>query len=729
MTNYVVRHTKILPPFKSRKVLLLDQGRVWKNGKYGEPYTGQGPHSTPGFWQWLYSIGYVPEDVAGYGIHPDIGVATKKSRNLPWKSLPVVVKPLFEYAAEGRCVYARGRASDVRNQVLDQDGFSVQISYADADSRTFLSKDVIATAEIVILDLRTPSDSEIRKHTCAFDHLDEAALPSFYIAKEGSLSGLSSGEVMRLREKFEAQERFQASHDQNASIFLGRALHHLPSAERIDSAVAVNRSRFSVFGDPLALQILFEAAAKGVSDVEQWRNSAPPQTRAFWDNWTQMRESLIHASGHVEGLTADGNPRFVWRGSGKYRPLVIEDGYELHQLNSLYYDLGNLRLLSFKVDGTVAITELGLKLTQFLGRSGNDPDVLLRWRTEDGTNGTQSDIPAMDRWLNKFLRETKRKVADLKPFAFTEAGGSGGPPRSWNRYAYGSYLDFGDLDLDEDERVKLVQCLDEADVRAADQPWWTLNHGPVRSYSGTGSMNRIGIWYGCPLGVGPGWAKDEPPALPDMETKASAAFHALPNWMKRLFPSDRQVISVGSTHERNFHLNEAQNDDPAPKSRVSGEGSRSLEQALMDMSSSPVVRGWRIPIDDLSDFDPTAIKLIGQMRSQRTTPRDPRYFSFTLAKSRDKTYAVVGCILWSPGWSRSSYGLSSLSYFTGPLIQHIKEHYGPLIGHRLADGIKTWHVDERTLEVMDIDFDDDRIEEIDELFVSPLSVGPNRPSF
>lgn len=729
MTNCVVRHAKILPPFKPRKVLLLDQGRVWKNGKYGEPYNGQVPHSTVGFWHWLHSIGYGPEDVAGYGIHPDIGVVAKTSRNLPWKSLPVVVKPMFEYATEGRCVYASGKAADAKNQVLDRDWLSVQVSHDDADTNTFLSKEVIASAEIVVLDLRTTSDSEIRKHTCAFDHLNEAALPSFYIAMGGSISELSSGEVLRVRGKFEAQERFQASHHQNASIFMGRALHHLPSAGRIDGVVATDRSRFSVFGDPLALQILFEAAAKGVSGVEEWRNSAPPQTRAFWDNWTAMRESLIHASGHVEGLTLDGNPRFVWRGSGKYRPMVIEDGYELHQINSLYSDLRNLRLLSFKVDGTLAITELGLKLTQFLGRSGNDPDVLLRWRTEDGTNGTRADIAAMDRWLNKFLRETKRKVADLKPFIFTEAGGSGGPPRSWNRYAYGGYLDFHGLELRADEKEKLAQWLDEADARAVDKPWWFFDNGPVRSYGPTGKVTRIGIWYGCPLGVGPGWTQDEPPALLDMEAKAAAAFHALPGWLKRLFPPERQVISVGSTHERNFHLFETWNDNPTPKRRVSGEGQKSLEQALMDMSSSPVVRGWRIPIDDLSDFDATAIKLIGQMRSQRTTPRDPRYFSFSLAKSGANTYAVIGCVLWSPGWSRSSDGLSSLSYFKGPLIQHIKEHYGPLIGHRLADGIKTWHVDEVALEVRDIEFDDERIEEIDEMFRSPLAVGPNRLSF
>jgi hypothetical protein len=154
-----------------------------------------------------------------------------------------------------------------------------------------------------------------------------------------------------------------------------------------------------------------------------------------------------------------------------------------------------------------------------------------------------------------------------------------------------------------------------------------------------------------------------------------------------------------------------------------------MGEVIIDYSSNPVIRGWLVPIDDVSAFDPVARRLLGQMRSQRTTSRDGRYFTFTLAESSGKTYAVIGHLLWAPGWSRLSVKMSSLSYHARPLVQHIREHYGPLIGHRLADGIKTWNVDEASGTVQDIEFDDDRIKEIDALFAEPMASGRNRPSF
>lgn len=737
MADSIAFPKHVLPPFTPRKVLILDEGREWFDGKYGVPFEGPTVDQEPAFWHALAEMNFLPEDVASCSIDPSAGVRPVIQRNLVWQSLPVVTRIGFDYRVEGQAVFKRGLAKRQSAQVIDSEGLQIWACFDEADQAKSLSPKAICAAKVVVLDLRNFTDREVRRHTCVFDDIPDEALPKFMTFSDGVFKELPARYIHHLRSKFEAEERFHATHCQNAAIFIGRALYHVLPRERssagmLAGAIATDRNQLSVFGDPMAVQILFEAARKGISDSADWVNPSSHEDKDYWKHWNEMRASLIHASGHVEGTSEKGNPRFVWRGNGKYPPLVIDDGFTLDKLSGLYYSLTSLKLISLKTDRSISITPLGLKLVSYFGKSGDDRDALLRWRTDDGTNGTQSDIPSMDRWLNRFLRETKRKVADLRPFSYTERGGEGGPPKEWHRYAFGGSIDFSPDNFADDERERLRKWLDETDVANENRPWWASNFGVIRNQYMEDGRNRVGIWFGHPIGVGAGWTDRAPAATPDMNLTAEAARQGLPDWLRDKFTHALDVIRVGATHERGFTLNETWDESEPEKRRKDMRESIAKQRAagriVMDTSSNPVIRGWRIPIDDLSKFEPDAVRLIGQMRSLWTAPRDSRYFTFTLGKSDDKLYAVVGYQQWAEGWARGGRS-SSTQFFVRPLVQHIKEHYGSLIAHDLAEGLASWHVDENAGKISQIKFEDELVEDIDALFAEPQASGRSRPSF
>src|SRR5690606_34824828 len=119
-------------------------------------------------------------------------------------------------------------------------------------------------------------------------------------------------------------------------------------------------------------------------------------------------------------------------------------------------------------DGALAITERGLALVETFGRDGDDPDVLLRWRDSEGVNGSQSSIKAMDRWLSRFFRATKRKVASMPAWGHVEVGGEVDPGLCAERYAFGTSIALSAEDLEDAEVAEYIRQIER---KTAGEAW------------------------------------------------------------------------------------------------------------------------------------------------------------------------------------------------------------------------------------------------------------------
>jgi hypothetical protein len=67
------------------------------------------------------------------------------------------------------------------------------------------------------------------------------------------------------------------------------------------------------------------------------------------------------------------------------------------------------------------LTEAGRQFLALVGDKARDPDIMLRWRNGKRL-ATSDDIPNVDRWLVRYFRMMKRRVAGLPSSPFHEAG-------------------------------------------------------------------------------------------------------------------------------------------------------------------------------------------------------------------------------------------------------------------------------------------------------------------
>jgi hypothetical protein len=128
--------------------------------------------------------------------------------------------------------------------------------------------------------------------------------------------------------------------------------------------------------------------------------------------------------------TANGETYLVWRGTGKYAAMRVlfsaEKAVPFGSTLDIIKPLVMIGALT-NVDGTLRITKFGHEAALLLGAAGRDPDVVLRWRTADGLMASSEDGTEVNRWLVRYLRGVKRRMAPLSPYPLTE------PDLPWKR--------------------------------------------------------------------------------------------------------------------------------------------------------------------------------------------------------------------------------------------------------------------------------------------------------
>lgn len=605
-------------------------------------------------------------------------------RNLPWKDLPIIEKPEIGYAIHG-VNYDFGVGP---GGLFGGSGVSKHYRHE------WLPEESLGDVRVVVIDGIEPTDRLIRRHTVMFDHLECSELPEFFIYLREKIIPVNRERVFSLRAAFEAEERFDFAHSLNASILVGRALYDL--GRKLDlprdwlRIIPITGSQ-RPYSFPLVLQVLFELRRSAGGEV------ADIVGRSHFDD----EYAALHRSGHVHRVDDEGLPVFEWRGTGKYRPWIISGHQEISELDWAYGTLLSIGLVGARADGMIGITERGLALLEYMGREGDDPDVLLRWRDPQGVNGAQEDIRSMDRWLSSFFRGMKRKVSNLRPWGHVEAGGGFDPNLSCERYIYGELLELTKEDLASPD---IASFLDQLENSTFDRSWHSSDFGIVYDRTKLGEPKRSGVWWGVPLGVDSNlesiarWgmvARDQ--------IRLPKPFVRLPAALAKRLSHTHRIVGCGMTYEMPHRLLEV----------------RGALENKWPRNRDTIFRGWHFLIADIDALPKDARELLGRLATLPGHSVDHNRTTFRLTRSRQGIHVVIGFAV-SSGLSNMSFGHSrSPHYCLGGAAAFIREHYAPFMEMRGTSEPSSWRIDDRLeVPVIEVDFNDDHTKRIDEILMN-----------
>jgi ATPases of the AAA+ class len=427
-------------------------------------------------------------------------------RNMQWKALPSVSMPAFRHDffivrplnAEG------GYGDNLKSGMLSVD--------PDSDFERQKVRASIGTGvEMVVVAITQMSDHVLRSATAPFDVTPDGERPRFVHFDGTAFHEISSSEIVRVRERFLPQERWVYNHAINMNVMASRALLAVGKQRGWTRAITQRMlPRFAYmywdFGHPLMLQMLFEIERSGpaIPDV-----AYGPLQRIEYG-----QQPLVLARGLPFTWPNGDRFDFVWSGSGKYPKMVLDLGVieaettgidavkptsEGELLFRLCRNLVRLGLVD--LDGSrVAITAGGKRFLDLLGREADDPDVLLRWRTESGEMVAAEHVPDMDRWCNRVFRAMKRKVADLPASILTEDTGTPWVPEPDNSVMVrGVILPVDDASLSDPEFLAYMKAADEEQKVLPKHQLW---RGLIREAQPLDREARVhAIWIGVPVAV------------------------------------------------------------------------------------------------------------------------------------------------------------------------------------------------------------------------------------
>lgn len=426
-------------------------------------------------------------------------------RNMEWKPLPVLSAPQFRHNFmlvmplddDGRYAAPNG------TQWID---YSPEHDHDLQKVHACLGTGV----EVVVIAAKDLHDNDLRSASAAYD-AGSSVRPRLVHFDGDRFNDVSDAEIGRVRRRFLPQERFIFNHAVNMNVMGSRALMSLCRERRWTRRLAQHfLPSFTHmswdFGHPLVLQMLFAIRKSGraVPDVDQ----------TALRKLSYGQEPLVLARGLPFTWQNGERFDFVWTGSGKYPKFVQDLGVISEQTeglgavrmekagDELFRLCRNLIRWDFiDLDGSrVAITRSGERFLDLIGTEADDPDVLLRWRSEEGELISHHHVEDADRWCNRVFRAMKRKVADLPASAMVEDTGTHWEPEPSNMVAIrGTVIPVSDDDLVDPE---FLQYLKAAEQEQRTLPLHEMRRGVVREMQPLEREARVvALWVGIPIAV------------------------------------------------------------------------------------------------------------------------------------------------------------------------------------------------------------------------------------
>lgn len=419
-------------------------------------------------------------------------------RNVRWADLPQIFDPIYDYSIAAVAV-----VRDPLHEQVDTDENLKEVLHekAMADSRR-LSENLHEVRRVHVIKV---SDNPLDLWHAIAPVVTNNPVALVSIAENGRHRYLSSDEIAELKRRHGIHDRLIYNHVFNMSILASRALFeaarrtdtttwHLAHGPELyhESTMDSRRwDRFELF-DPLFIQmlILMDATLGEPVDIRDGDDIAFGSiTDAL------MRRPTIET-------TEKGEAFLVWRGTGKYGAMRVllsaEKAVPFGSTLDAIRPLVRIGALTH-VDGTLRITKFGHEVASLLGAAGRDPDVVLRWRTPEGLMASSEDGPEVDRWLVRYLRGVKRRMAPLSPYPRTEPDLPWGRPPVNLLVARGVTFAIADLDPSDAGRiVSEVESWATEKVITETQVGLMYNDALVEA-----DRTPIAVWCGHVLAVVP----------------------------------------------------------------------------------------------------------------------------------------------------------------------------------------------------------------------------------
>jgi hypothetical protein len=450
-------------------------------------FVAQGDENKHKLLRQLEGLGYHPTDMIA--VHQDANIADFDwKRNYRWNSLPDISPPSFI----NRYAYAT---------IFDA------LGETHSPEHTTISglKGIVVTraTKVLVIAARDLTD----KVLASFSRLTKGFVSLRVMHFDGmALNEVSQTALAEAEEIFKADARFVYNHAANMMVISSRAYLKIVRDEGrtqsyVESYAPVLDEMHWKLGHPLALQALFAIQRLGHPHPSLHLDKDFDRERLPW----VMTRTLPFFDCDEHGV------RFVWKGTGSYASWIVDLGdvapgkvvdrrgvyVSPHRIFGILNSLYSAGYIGVYEDA-VRITPRGSKFLKLIGEQANDPDVLVRWRS-DQLLGKPSDVPAMDRWLNATFRAVKRNVAKLPASPIAEVVDVPWPPAASNElYVWGSRIDLSQIPASE----QLVKLLDELDAYEASTDLPSRRFGMIREHIGFGQPSkRVGIWVGVPVVV------------------------------------------------------------------------------------------------------------------------------------------------------------------------------------------------------------------------------------
>jgi hypothetical protein len=364
------------------------------------------------------------------------------------------------------------------------------------------------------------------------------------------------------RTRFASELRFLFNHARNFCTVANRALFKIYLDDDIDKLEAQrglpSLSEYSwEWGHPIFLQILHHLKDTGRVGTHRSRLKLSQMVTPF-------SFSYVYAEGlSIFEKTSEGYD-FIWQGSGEFKEWKIPVGkaprpeeqdptayssHFAHHIFNVFQHMERTGLLG--LDGnTIVLSPWGVKFLELLGAETRDPDVLLRWRSDDGELGTQKDVSSMDAWLERTFTSAKENIGlyfhTEEAALCTDAEFFNTGPISTSRLSIlGVHVPITDSDFDDPEFAAEVATIAENETRIPiSESYYGLVCSPPRMKT---ESKIIGLWIGVPLTVTyedrlqaePGWLRD---TSREMAETIEAIRTATPAISRRLSGQEPRII-------------------------------------------------------------------------------------------------------------------------------------------------------------------------------------------